>query len=358
MRILYIITFAFCLTKGFSQSNSLPNDGRYVAAFTEFPLGAKALALGGAFTALANDGSAFYWNPAGVALIENKLLSGMYSSQYGSIGTPLAGYYFAGWTMPVKTIGLSINWMRFAVTDIPYYDDLSKIPTAYERYKRIKSSPPSETFSDNEDLFSLSFAKNLTPSLDFGWSVSRVPIEIPVGANLKIIRQSVADNNATAIGIDFGFIVKINMQDIVLSDDWPIISGGVCIKDIGGSTLSWEQTKQEEEIRSVTNFGFSYQQPLKQYELKIIASYDHSGLYGGENKFGIEAEYRKQFSFRFGLNSSTLAVGAGVNFNFFDVDYAYLAPSSNQLGNVHRIGVSFNFDKLIENKKAQSVVNP
>lgn len=95
-----------------------------------------------------------------------------------------------------------------------------------------------------------------------------------------------------------------------------IISGGVCIKDIGGSTLSWEQTKQEEEIRSVTNFGFSYQQPLKQYELKIIASYDHSGLYGGENKFGIEAEYRKQFSFRFGLNSSTLAVGAGVNFNF------------------------------------------
>jgi len=353
LRIAIVLLIAYINLHNyiFAQSGNIDNDGRYVASFKEFPLGAKALALGGAFTALANDGTAFYWNPAGVALIENKLLSGMYSSQYGSIGTPLAGYYFAGWTMPVGSLNLSINWMRLAVTDIPYYDDLSKIQTATERYKRIKGMEPPETFSDNEDLFSLSIAKNINPALNFGWSLNRVPIEIPVGANLKWIRQSLADNKANGIGIDLGLLVKINMQDIVLSDDWPVITGGVCIKDVGGSSLYWEQTKQQEEIKSVTNYGFSYKQPLRKQELNITASYEHSGLYGGENHFGLEAEYRKQFSFRLGLNSGTFTAGAGVNFNFFDVDYAYLAPSTQQLGNVHRISVAFNFDKLIEGKK-------
>jgi long-subunit fatty acid transport protein len=34
-------------------------------------LGAKATAMGGAYSALADDSSGFYWNPAGMAQLQN-----------------------------------------------------------------------------------------------------------------------------------------------------------------------------------------------------------------------------------------------------------------------------------------------
>ena len=40
--------------------------GTMAAKFLSASIGPKAVAMGGAFTAIANDGSAMYWNPAGI----------------------------------------------------------------------------------------------------------------------------------------------------------------------------------------------------------------------------------------------------------------------------------------------------
>ena len=42
-----------------------------MANFLKLEIGARAAALGGAFVGLADDATAAYWNPAGVALSEN-----------------------------------------------------------------------------------------------------------------------------------------------------------------------------------------------------------------------------------------------------------------------------------------------
>ncbi len=45
--------------------------GTSAAAFLEIGAGARAVAMGGAYVSVANDASALYWNPAGIAWINN-----------------------------------------------------------------------------------------------------------------------------------------------------------------------------------------------------------------------------------------------------------------------------------------------
>ncbi|MGH8005340.1 MAG: PorV/PorQ family protein, partial [Limisphaerales bacterium] len=53
-------------------------DGGYAGAELRMGLGARAVALGEAFTAVADDGSASFFNPAGAAWIEKRMFSASY----------------------------------------------------------------------------------------------------------------------------------------------------------------------------------------------------------------------------------------------------------------------------------------
>ena len=44
--------------------------GTTAANFLKIGIGARGVAMEGAFTTLANDGTALYWNPAGLAQID------------------------------------------------------------------------------------------------------------------------------------------------------------------------------------------------------------------------------------------------------------------------------------------------
>ena len=57
------ILFFFLLS---SLGYSVDKTGTTAAKFLSTNIGSKAVGMGGAFTALANDGSAMYWNPAGI----------------------------------------------------------------------------------------------------------------------------------------------------------------------------------------------------------------------------------------------------------------------------------------------------
>jgi hypothetical protein len=323
-------------------------DDKYAGSFLEIPVGAKALALGGAYTAVADDGTAFYWNPAGVSLVDNKTLSGMYSSQYGPIGSPLANFYFVGWTMPVSSVNLSVNWIRFAVSDIPRYENYTNQPSIELRHKGVSTAPIEDTFGDTEDAFIFSLAKNFKVDFNLGWSYFSIPVEIPVGINMKILRQNLDTYTASAIGFDGGAMLRFNLKDFFFSNDWPAISIGATMKDVGRTRMTWSQTGRPQDIPQTLSYGFAIIQPLNWIDCKLTVAGDYDNRYEGENRLGVEVEYRRQFNFRVGMNQRAFTAGAGVDFNFFHVDYAYLADIEQQLGQVHRLGLSFNFDKLLE----------
>src|SRR5687768_10461640 len=104
MRTLSILLLLLCIhTVGYAQS-------KYAADFLRIPVGSKALSMGGAFTGIADDESAFHYNPAGISLLPGKHFAFMYSSEYGAPGSALAGFWHLGFTMPVSGAAVAINW--------------------------------------------------------------------------------------------------------------------------------------------------------------------------------------------------------------------------------------------------------
>jgi len=70
-----------------------------VAALLEIGMGARPLGMGGAFTALADDESAVFYNPAGLAFLKTLGLTALYSRQfalldYGALGVAMHSYGF------------------------------------------------------------------------------------------------------------------------------------------------------------------------------------------------------------------------------------------------------------------------
>jgi hypothetical protein len=337
--IYYIIGFLLTFLKANAQGE------KYAAAFLEIPVGARAMGMGSAFSSIADDGTAFFWNPAGTSLAEGKILSAMYSSQHGSIGNPLANYLFTGFSLPISSVNVSVNWIRFSADDLQRFDDLTGIESPQDREEAVRRAQQGNFFSNSEDAFIFSFSKMNVFHLDWGWSLFEVPIEIPVGANFKIIKQNIAENSASGIGVDIGTMVRFNMKDFTFSEAWPQVSIGLTFKDIGGSKISWD-TQRQHRIEQSTVWGISFNQPLEFIDTEVVLSYDRDGRYDGSNNIGVEAIYKKLFALRTGFQSGNFTAGAGIDFNFFKIDYSFLGTSEGMLGNVHRLGGAFEIDKL------------
>ena len=63
---------------------SPPSWAAETASFLDIGVGARALGMGGAYTALADDANALYWNPAGLAKLEKREFTASHAEMYES----------------------------------------------------------------------------------------------------------------------------------------------------------------------------------------------------------------------------------------------------------------------------------
>jgi len=327
---------------------------KYSNEFLNIGAGARGLAMGGAQVASTEDGSAGYWNPAGLVYVyEHPAISLMHAEYFAGIGK----YDYLNGAFPLndrfKTLGFSL--LRFGVDDIPNTLYLVE-PDGSINYNNIQS------FSSADYAFIISYSQLFKDedNRQLSW-----------GANTKIIYRKVGSfAQAWGFGFDAGFMYK--------TPTWRL---GVAARDITTTFNAWSFSFDDREkealyltnndipVRSTEltsptlvfagayNFTFSNKfHLLAETNLNMTFDGKRNTLISADPvsidpKFGLEANINNILFFRAGVSNfqkaladgDTLnqkkvwifqpAVGAGFKIGNVTIDYAFtnLANQSNPL---------------------------
>src|SRR5690348_11799385 len=91
IQVLFVAIVAFCVADAFGQLSSSSSSGTFTKAGSDgglvlkMPVGARAAAMGGAFSGLADDITAIYWNPAGIASLKDADVDFEYAQSFGDV---------------------------------------------------------------------------------------------------------------------------------------------------------------------------------------------------------------------------------------------------------------------------------
>jgi hypothetical protein len=163
---LAAVLFAAALAR--APARAAPAGG---AAFLDIPVGGRGAALGGAYTALADDAFAPVWNPAGLAFIPAPQLAATHLEYAASIG-----YEYAGFARPLGKGGVGGGVQFLHPKEEPAYDAAGT---------RIGS------FSSYYAAYSLAYGRPVSERLSAGFAV-------------KLITARIADVRASAAALDLG----------------------------------------------------------------------------------------------------------------------------------------------------------
>jgi len=313
--------------------------GEYADAFLELGVSARASAMADAVGSLDFSETAFLNNPAGLSYIRNPRIGLMYCSQFG-----LAAHNYLGLALPTgQHYSLSLSWIRFGVDDIPVLPDIiSSIADKTERRDSVISIYDSavESFSDVENAVFFSLARFNSGIVDLGWRYSKFNLEFPVGVNIKLIHKKYYGMEGFGLGIDIGGRLRVSGEDLFDITDLGMLSVGLALKDITGTTIYWN-TKSQDCISLFPVVSFGLEQPIKPLRLMVNFGAEKPYRYHDKTNFGVEIVYANRLALRTGLKNTGLSCGLGLNFKAMkrtiNLDYSFY---NHDLGASHRVGLS------------------
>ncbi len=314
--------------------------GKYAGDFLEIGAGVRSLSMGGAFSAVADDGSAIYWNPSGIAQIRHTEIGLMRAFLYQG----LANYDNLSIVQPLPNdVSIGFHWTRLSITDIPIFSEEHLVGTVDQRisfpWLNLPATPDGY-FSSIDDVFQFAFAKYSRYELNMGWLFFELPIDLYFGANMKYINRSLYDYTGTGIGFDLSFMSRFDLGEITEQAWLGDLSLAANLQNIGGTTIVWDtDSEHEDKILFNTKIGVALMQPMEKYQSKFIISTDYDYVYDGTFHVGFEWIYDDLVSGRLGYYDSNFSSGLSLKLYQFILDYAFV---TNALGYTNRIGLRMN----------------
>lgn len=263
--------------------------------FLEVELGARAMGMGGAFTAVADDVTALHWNPAGLAGLDGFQFFGMRTSVYSVDGlsedAALASYASGG-------RGYGLGWMRTGAEDLY-----------------------------NEDTLLAGFGTE-TPidGLSAGATLKRFSIDAP---GYEYYNDPAFESGGDdAYSGDLGVLYRHGR--------W---SAGATYRNIGEPELQLiSTTEQPDPVVSEFRLGGTYLfrdvmlMSLEWRAPKDVPEYfeDRSSI-----NLGTEVWFYDAFALRAGMNRDRITAGLGLRTEHIRVDVALL--SERRIGSLYRL---------------------
>lgn len=165
------------------------------AAFLKVGVGARHIGVGSAATAITEDATNMFWNPAGMALTNNTLQASFnYNKWIADIGQNAVAVSYR--VENVGTFGIGV--VTFGVSDIIADRDI--YPNNPDLQPLQIDQASGSTYNYMDLMVQVSYASYVSDRLSLGVSV-------------KVINEAIDDKNASAIAFDFGSVYHIGLMD-------------------------------------------------------------------------------------------------------------------------------------------------
>jgi hypothetical protein len=312
------------------------HNAKYAGEFLSLGAGARSAAVGGAGTALANDVTAGYYNPAALSEISYLQASVFHESRFsGQIN-----YDYLAAALPLdtnQTVGISairigldgIKDSRGALVDVNGNGRIDEDDRIDE--SRIVTGGAADWAVLG------SYSRRLGPQLS-------------VGGNLKLLYRTILENTAWGVGIDLSALYK-PVENLAL---------GATLADATKSLLTWD-TGNQEFIVPQLKLGAAYRYAITadhsltpavdaalRFEGRSESTMLDIGLASVDVAGGLEYSYRERVFVRGGYSElGQITLGAGVKLPKLNIDYAFIRPSADQeaLGPSHRISLRLTLEE-------------
>ena len=281
----WILSFIFLILFNPSlYAQKVSRVGTSAATYLKVGIGARALAMGEAYTTLAKDVTATYWNPAGLAALnKNQFLFTHYNYiadiyfDYAAMAIPFSG---------VGTFGLFITYM--GMPDI-------------ERTTVLEPGGTGEKVSASSFNMGLSYGKFLTDRFS-------------IGGSFKYIQENLWHTSAKSFAFDVGLIYRTHFKNLTLG-------------------------------MSITNFGPGMQ--LQGRDLLVQHDIDptHEGNNGNINADLKTDQYSLPILFRVGASINILRDVFSLQNNDLVVAVDAVHPNDNY--EYMNFGLEYSFKKMI-----------
>jgi len=321
---------------GFAVSKS----GTAAAQFLKIGVGPRATALAGSFTALANDATALYWNPAGTAWMQKSQFIAAHTEWFANVD-----HDFLGISIPISAS--SAAGVSFTALNVPEMEQTT-----------IDQPEGTGIYFDVQDIaIGLTFSRRMTERFSFGFTGKYIQqtlfnetartLAVDIGGILhtgfKGMRLGIAMNN-------FGGKLKLDGRDLIVSYDNEPAQSGNPLTPATLETQEWPLPTSFRIGLAMDIIGFHEGLFLRESQrITFLVDGYHVNDAAETVSMGLEYSWNDNFFLRGGYRINhdieSFSAGTGVQIPvqrwMFQADYAL--SNMADLGYVQRIGVGIRF---------------
>jgi hypothetical protein len=309
--------------------------GTTAAKFLSIPVGARALGMGGAFVGTADDATAIYWNPAGLARVAQSEVLFSHAAWLADIN-----FNWGGVVLPVGEFGT----IGVAATSLTM-DEM-------ERTTEEQPEGTGQTFSAGSFALSVSYAKTLTD-----W--------FSIGGSIRYVNEHIWNSNATGIAVDIGTLFTTPFKGLTfgagisnfgtklsIAGDDLLVQKDVSPNNGNNANVNANLGTESFDLPLILRIGLAYR-PIDDPEQALILAVDAAHPNDNSENVNIGAEYsllERILSIRAGYKAlgasdseEQYTFGGGVRYGIADnlvfrLDYAF--ERFGRLNNVHKFSVA------------------
>jgi hypothetical protein len=299
--------------------------GTSSATFLRIGVGARAVGMGETFVAVANDPSAIYWNPAGLASLQRREFSISHVEWPADIG-----YDHVTLTLPSRRFGGS-----FAL-------QAGLLGTRIDETSELQPFGTGRTFSYSDFITGLAYSRRWTDKLLVGFGAKYVHEDLG---------SEVGGPTTSAFLFDVGSIYYLGLGSVRIATS--LTNFGSALRPSGSYTSPYDGTTSQYDAFDpplMFRYGVAFE-PIENDTQRLTTALEVAQPADNEQlvKAGLEWMFKNTLALRSGYNlradAMKFSAGAGFSGTFGDyrgaLDYAY--TDGGPLGAVHRISLGLRF---------------